>query len=265
MRIEVLLSTRKHMPLWAEDLAIQYGFNGIELVMLWDEPAPRQRQFPRLQHVKAIHAPIADFDTARFTEALQRGLDLATQLNVPLVNMHPGSMECGGRQNVEDCYQIAKDLAQQSGREVAIEILPKPEKEKHRRQRAYEDPTQWVEDLKKFELPGTIDTTHLASWEEESAKYVSLVGKHFAHLHVSDFRPSTEEGEPGEQHRFIGDGTIRFGRLFKEIRRNPPGREVLYVTLEQAGRYDLARHEGALRDSLQKLQGFAKVSLPSGV
>ncbi len=265
MNTQILISSRDHMPRYVEELAVEtYGFDGLELVLLREDTAARRKQFLSLRHVKTIHGHIDAFDAVRFREALLPALELAHELKVPLVNMHPGSLERGGRKNVLQCYEIAKELSLKYNCTVAIEILPKPEKDKHRQQRAYDHPQQWADDLKRFKLVGTIDTTHLASWGVDPAEYVSCVGKRLAHLHVSDFKPSHEKGKRGQQHMFIGDGTIDFKRFFKAL-RGLSLKGTLYVTLEQSRRYDLVDHEKDLRRSLQLLKEYARVAEPSAV
>lgn len=276
MHFEFLLSTRSHSPLQAEKVALECGFAAIELVMLWEEKAARASEFNRLRHVRAIHAPITEFDHERFTQSLTRACELAVKLDVMIVNIHPGARQFG-EDNVRRCNETLQELAAKYQRTVVLEVMPSPRKPKHVLQQSHQSPQAWVEDVVQQKLLGTLDTTHVASWGISPHELVPQLRERLAHVHVSDFLPeqdktnvsappkSDEVGVAGTQHLFIGDGTIKFRRFFRAIHDLNLGARTMRVTLEQAGKYDLLEYQGRIRDSLHHLRECAHVDSSSRV
>ena len=244
MPFQFLLSTRAHDPVLAEAVAMELGFDGVELVMQSEE-LRQVRSYGSLRMVRAIHAPVVDFvDVASFRGALDLALKVAAQLNVSLVNIHPGALGKIGHQNVVDCIRCLQERARSTKRTIAYEVLPAPHKPKHKRQMAYPYPVAWLADVKKYHLPATLDTTHIASWGEAPQYYVSLLGDDLAHVHVSDYAP-----EERSQHLFLNSGTIAWAPFFDGLRAVAESRTI-YITLEQAGRFNLREHEDHLTESL---------------
>lgn len=276
MHFEWLLSTRRHSPLVAEKVALECGFSGIELLMLWEEEPARAREFTRLRCVRAIHAPITEFDHARFTESLTRACKLAVQLDVAIVNIHPGALQFG-EDNVRRCNETLQRLAATYQRTVVQEVMPSPRKPHHVQQQSHASPQAWVDSVVQHNLLATIDTTHAASWGIPPHELVPQLAKRLAHVHVSDFLPDHDmaggsasstpggRGVAGKQHLFIGDGTIKFRRFFRAIHDLNVGARTMRVTLEQASRYDLREHQDQIRDSVHRLREYAQVDQPSRV
>lgn len=253
MQFTFLLSTRAHDPHVAQELAHKLGYDGIELVLPWEDALERKNvaQYEKLQQVKAIHAPMTDFDAERFMQSLQYAVDVAERLDVPLINIHPPALKYGGRANIEAGYAAVQQAAKKSGRTIALEVLPTPGKPKHARQQSYEHPRQWVDDLQQLKLAGTLDTTHIASWNLDPADYIKPLGQQLQHIHVSDYEPATQE-----EHLFIGEGAINFQKFFDELRQLSQGQ--IAITLEQKNRYDIteASVQALVAESLRLLKSF---------
>lgn len=262
MKYTWLLSTRKHSPLLAEKVARECGYDGVEAVLPWEMDHFYEREYRCLRTAKAVHAPIspAKYGHREFTQSLEKGIRLALTLGARLVNVHPGGT-VGNREEVVACIdQLQRFQATKfPGGTVAYEVLPKPNgrKSRHEQQRTYKDPHAWVKDVQQYRLAATIDTTHLASWREDAAEYVEQLNHRVAHVHVSDYLHR-------EQHLFIGEGKIDFGRFFRRLNRL--GKEELLISFEPKGRYDISTPEiqEKLRQSLQRLKEAASVEVPTG-
>lgn len=242
MSFQFLLSTRKHSPLEAEAVAREVGFDGIELVMLWEDTPARLQEYDRLTTVRAVHAPVTDFSRQEFSESLTRAGEMARYHNVQAIVMHPAPHHFGGRPDVLAGIKAIKAMKEVK---ICYEVLPRPAKEKHRLQQAYDGISAWLDDVRDHELFAALDTTHIASWGEDPAVWVSRLGKRLCHVHLSDYHKDTHE-----QHLFIGGGTIKFKRFFQELKCHyKPGPE-FYLTLEPGNRFKLREHLGDLRESL---------------
>lgn len=269
MRFKFLLSTRKHPPRLAEEVAEVCGFNGVEPVLPWDMSVAHAREYRLLKTAKAIHAPIAPdkFGPREFVDSLNRAIEMALIVGARLVNIHPGGT-VANRKDVLACVSELQRLegVKFPGGKVAYEVPQKSglNQSRHERQRAYAHPQDWVKDVYKYNLAATIDTTHLASWGEDPAAYVKQLKPHLAHVHVSDYLPATKDSTVGKQHLFIGEGKIDFANFFHRLRKLRV--DELLVTLEPKGRYDIETKETQekLRTSLQRLKECAGVTALAG-
>lgn len=246
----VLLSTRKQDPQWMSEVAAEVGFDGIELVMVPDEKGwfPLKK-YATLQGVKAIHAPTGSFGAAVLEKMLTMTLKLAKELGVTVVNTHPGALSQGGRTNVERCIKVIQKLAVEWQVTVVYEVLPRPDagKKRHDQERAYDKLGSWQVDVAQHDLPATLDTTHIASWGEQPASYVEMLGTHLRHLHISDYDPSQEPS----QHLWLGNGaasTIDWPAFFTALGRVRT--QDMALTFEPANRFLLHGSKRKLARSL---------------
>lgn len=252
MDIRFLLSSRKHSPQQAEKAAQRAGFDGIELVLPEKDTNERLKEYTQLRTVRAVHAAVGNFTVKAFTAALERAKVVAQQQEVQSGHkvrrliVHPGSLNQGGRENVKSCIYASR----MPEFTVCYEVPPASHKLTHKLRQAYHSVAQWAADVHDYGLNGVLDTTHVASWGENPAAWIPLLGSRLAHVHVSDYDYKTRE-----QHLFIGAGNIAFSDFFQRLKHRCPGRLTpLYVTLEPAGRFDLCKHAGNLRESLSILR-----------
>lgn len=251
MKTGILFSTRKHPFKQVIALAKEFRADGVELVLHHESCFNEALALSIAERafVKAIHAPNLDFTRAAFERALDSTIQLAKQLNVSVVNVHPPGLQFEHREKILGGIKLISRLSQRHpDLALCCEVLPFPYSDKHRRRQAYEHPRDWVADIKEFKLAATLDTTHVASWGEDPAIYVKLLGENLHHIHVSDFRP-----EPAEQHLLLGEGSVNIGALCGAVKALAP-KHPLYFSLEQASHYDLDENRLGLTKSLKILQ-----------
>lgn len=254
--MKFLLSTRQHDPVSMALTASEVGFYGIELVMPNRRDETVGKEIPRngITHADAIHAPNDYYDEIRFRSALWDAIQVAILKKATIVTIHPASAapKFGGRQNVEACIALLKEAQRQyPGITLCYEVLAKPTKRRHELEKAYKSPADWCADVLKYGLAATLDTTHIASWGEDPAKYIRLLGNHVRHVHLSDYLKKT-----GEQHLFPKDGDIDWASVFFALEEiNNPN---LMITFEPSGKFDLKgrKEKVRLQKSLQFAQAF---------
>lgn len=256
--MKILLSTRKQNPQSINQLALQMGFDGIELVML---SRHQEEQHPDwtindLEHVHAIHAPVAAYNHTGFASALNDAVSLADIFKSSVVNIHPPSAheEYGGQDNLLDGLKLIASVQQKwPSIKICCEVLPRPTTEKHILQQAHDNPMKWQADIKAYGLHATLDTTHLSSWGEEPSSFIRLLGPRLTHLHLSDYLEVTEE-----QHVFPGEGNIRWANFFKTLKSEST--KPAYVVIEPGNRFDLSKRkeQGRLLASLNFIRDHLK-------
>lgn len=236
--MKFLLSTRKANPQAMEKLATEIGFDGLEVVLpshIAENKVDDDWSLEGVTIIKAIHAANGIFKTEKYKTVLEDSISIAKRLNVSIVNIHPpsGHADFGGRQNVIEGIKLIKKLAaENSGIKICYEALSAPVKDRHHLQQAYPGPKQWLEDIKKYDLYATLDTTHIASWDEDPVMYIELLGSHLTHIHVSDYIKETKK-----QHCFPGEGDIKWSQFLAAVQTLKQGE--IYITFEPSGKFDL--------------------------
>jgi sugar phosphate isomerase/epimerase len=139
----------------------------------------------------------------------------------------------GGRQNILQGIQAIKETSQQHELMICYEIVPKTHRQKQidEEEKSYPSVQAWCDDVIEHNLVATLDTTHIATWDENPATYVPLLGKRLKHVHVSDY--SSEDG----QHLFIGEGKINWAEFFSALKQHQS--EDMYIVFEPGSRFDL--------------------------
>lgn len=248
--MKILLSTRDQDPKDVELLANDFGFAGLEVNIpsRREDIGHKQWTIKGVKTIQAIHAPIGKYDQKNFTLAVHDALFIAKKANIGIVNIHPPSAhkKCGGRQNVVRGIKIIKKMTQRYPNiAICYEVLAKPTKDYHVLEQAYESPEYWLADVKEFNLNATLDTTHIASWGEDPALFVTRLGNHLRHIHISDYSKADER-----QHLFPGEGDIDWLSFFEAVKSlNRPN---LHLTFEQSSRYDFfGKDKARLNKSLE--------------
>ncbi len=237
--MKFLLSTRKANPQTMEELAKELGFNGLEVVLpshIAENKVGDDWSLEGVTTIKAIHAANGIFNAEKYKIVLEDSISIAKKLNVSIINIHPpsGHPDFGGRQNVVDGIKLIKKLSVENpDMKICYEVLSAPDKERHYFQQAYSSPKEWLEDIKKYDLYATLDTTHIASWNEDPVLYIELLGSHLIHVHASDYIKETKK-----QHRFPGEGDVNWKLLIGKLKAL---QQDIYITFEPSGKFDLGK------------------------
>lgn len=252
--MKILLSTRTHSPAAFQDLAQELGFDGIEVVMpsrRLNEPFSRDWSLEGVKRATAVHAPVGCMDMVSYQQALQDALGVAKQLQAKVINIHPPSSaeKFGGRQNILNGIQAIQAAGQGSNQLICYEITPQSHRNKllDEDEKSYEGVQAWCDDIAKFNIPATLDTTHIASWGEDPSVYVSTLGANLRHIHVSDY---SSDG----QHLFPGEGDINWPTFFTAVKKLTHIGEIT-VSIEPGARFDLFEvDKPRLQKSLELIQ-----------
>ncbi|MEX1997701.1 MAG: sugar phosphate isomerase/epimerase [Candidatus Andersenbacteria bacterium] len=250
--MKVLLSTRTHPPQAVEAIALELGFDGIEVVM----PSRIKRMAPvnydGLTHVYAVHAPLDYYDSPRFSQALKDAVAVAGQLGATLVTIHPPSAHpsCGGAMNVHQGLHLLKNYAVLHRCTIACEVLSRPKTPVHELQQAYRAPRYWLLDIVQHEVAATLDTTHVAAWNEDPTQYIGLLNQRLRHVHVSDYARKDQV-----EHLFPGTGDLNWPEFLGALRQQSQQQEIS-ITLEPGARFDLVQHRDHLTESLALIRRY---------
>lgn len=199
--MQILLSTgaaaKTHTLGETEAMALSLGYAGLELM-----PPPlhqplgeskRDTNFASLTQVPVMHAIGDVYDQPRFRAALDTSINIAQEVKIPMVNIHPASLAFGGRQNVIDGVEYIKQLQAQTGIIIAYEILVDPNgvhpsrQAWFKQQQAYTSIEAWLDDVLEYDLAATLDTCHVGTWHSDPAEFIEPLADHLVHVHFSDF------------------------------------------------------------------------------
>lgn len=199
--MKILLSTGigylTHSLPDVEKMAFDLGYDGVEIVMpprhMGVSETRRDTSYNTLSHAVSVHAPGDIYDQPRFRSALDDACDIAQMIGATIVVAHPASLRYGGRKNVTDAIMHMKHKQQETNLTIVYEILVDPSglqperQEQFREQQAYENPEQWIADVKDYDLAACLDTAHIGTWRVEPVSFIEKLGSNLAHAHFSDY------------------------------------------------------------------------------
>lgn len=254
--LTILLSSgiacRTHSLQDTERFARDLGYDGLELML---PPRHRQRanesqdDLAMLSSVRAVHASNDYFDEERFRASLHDAVKVARTVGAPAVTIHPPSAYFGGRTNIERGITLIKETQRSSSITIGYEILARAVgtdeawREHIARQRAYPGPAPWLTDVLEYDLAATLDTCHVATWNEDPTSYIDALGSHLVHVHCSDY-----DARSSREHLVPGTGNINLSTFLPTLAARTPA---MTLTVEVNPCQTPAESVQAARESIQ--------------
>ena len=206
--------------------AADLGFDAIEI---WVRHFNRQHELTQQQLARllkeaglasTVHCPIRDINIASVNEGIRResvhqmieAVDFCAEIGGKLLVVHPGRRS-SKRENLEEQWQYQVDsfgkileTAYDKGVIVTVENM-EWEKE-NELVRTPQDIKRLQTMLPEFNLPITLDTTHMAD-TSRIVNAIKQLGSDIIHVHLSDYGAN--------RHIPLGEGSLDFKSIFQKL------------------------------------------------
>ena len=210
-------------------LAKRAGFDGIELLIDRNKSNIKPRRIRDLSEryeipILSIHSPFVMCDGwGNFWDSIQKTLDFAVELSIPLMNFHPPySVLTIYRLNSNflDRVKSYREMANRNDIILTVENLPI--KLYFARIFSRKSTYKLAEFIKDSNIFLTFDTTHFATMGADILQAYALFGERVANVHFSDY-------DGRAQHLLPGNGYLPLKELLRKISED--GRRSI-ITLE---------------------------------
>ena len=206
--------------------AAKLGFDAIEI---WVRHFERQRELTQRQLARllkeaglasTVHCPIRDINIASVNEGIRResvrqmieAIDFCAEIEGELLVVHPGKRS-SKRENLEEQWQYQADsfgkiLEAAHDRGVTVTVENMEWEKENELVRTPQDIKRLQMMLPEFNLPVTLDTTHMA----DTLRIIDAVkelGSDIIHVHLSDYGAT--------RHIPLGEGNLDFKSIFQEL------------------------------------------------